>query len=333
MGRRREELASMSYSITQVAEMLGVHPRTIHRWESSGKVPPAPRDYKGDRLYSHDDLAQLRQFTKKDQPASGSSRRHIIAVVNQKGGVGKTTTSVNLGAALAKLGKRVLIVDLDPQGHATVGLGIDAFALKETVRDCLVDLKKPISSVIQPTSTKGLDLAPANILLSTAEREIPIVAQTIALSRALERVRDRYDYILIDCAPSLGLLTTNAFVASTGIIIPVEPEYYAMVGIQQILSSISMVRDTGIDTQIRGVLFTRYDARKSLTKEAEKTISSFFGKSVVLKTRIRSNVKLAEAPASGKTIFEYDPSSNGAADYLSVARELLAQERTKAVTA
>lgn len=322
----------MPYSITEVADMLGVHARTIQRWELSGKIPKARRDYKGDREYSEEDLAHLRRFRQSDAPPSTPASRRIIAIVNQKGGVGKTTSSVNLGAALAKLGKRVLIADLDPQGHATVGLGIDAFALKETIRDCLVDLKKPISSIIVKTSTPNLDLAPANILLSTAEREIPIVAQTIALSRALERVQDHYEYVLIDCAPSLGLLTTNAFVASTEIFIPVEPEYYALVGIQQVISSVKQVQDTGVQTAIRGVLLTRYDSRKSLTRESEKTIANFFG-DVVFKTRIRQNVKLAEAPSVGKTIFEYDAESNGAQDYLAVAREVIAQEKPLALVA
>lgn len=322
----------MPYSITEVADMLGVHARTIQRWELSGKIPKARRDYKGDREYSEDDLAQLRRFRQSDAPPLKPAPRRIIAIVNQKGGVGKTTSSVNLGAALAKLGKRVLIADLDPQGHATVGLGVDAFALKETIRDSLVDLKKPISSIIVKTSTPNLDLAPANILLSTAEREIPIVAQTIALSRALERVQDHYDYVLIDCAPSLGLLTTNAFVASTEILIPVEPEYYALVGIQQVISSVKQVQDTGVQTAIRGVLLTRYDSRKSLTRESEKTIANFFG-DVVFKTRIRQNVKLAEAPSVGKTIFEYDAESNGAQDYLAVAREVIAQEKPLALVA
>jgi chromosome partitioning protein len=315
----------MEYTITQVAEILAVHARTIQRWELAGKVPKARRDYKGDRLYTEADLAILKQFRGGTATEAMAVDQRVIAVVNQKGGVGKTTTAVNLAAGIALSGRRVLLVDLDPQGHASIGVGVDSFGLKETLRDCLVDLKKPVTSIICKTKTENLDLAPSNILLSTADRDIPIVAQTIALRRCLEQVKDRYDYVIIDCAPSLGLLTTNAFVASTEVLVPVEPEYYALVGIQQLLASVSQVRDTGISTGVRGVVLTRYDHRKSLAKESERKIASFFG-DVVFQTKIRQNVKLAEAPATGKTIFEYDSSSNGAQDYLALTQEVINQE-------
>jgi chromosome partitioning protein len=320
----------MPYSIAETAAMLGLHPRTLQRWEADSKIPHPTRNPKGHRVYTDQDVATIRSF--KDSfnattctAAPGGSR--IIAIVNQKGGVGKSTTAVNLGAALAILNRRVLVVDLDPQGHATVGLGTDPYSLSETIRDCLIDLKRHPSTIIRKTAISGLFLAPSNILLSSAEQEIPLVAQTVALARTLDKVRAAYDYIIIDCPPTLGLLTMNALIAASEVFIPIEPEYYALIGIKQILSTVALVRDNlGNSIDIGGVIITKYDPRRSLCRESEAKIQSFFGPAVFT-TRIRPNVRLAEAPAAGKTIFEYDDASHGADDYTALALEVLAQER------
>ncbi len=320
----------MAYTIAETASLLGIHPRTIQRWEADGKIPAAPRNKKGHRLYSEELLSIIRAFKSSVDDAPGmtpvrAEGPRVIAIVNQKGGVGKSTTAVNLSAALAKANRRVLVVDLDPQAHATLGLGIDPYSLTESIRDCLVDLKRHPSTVIQKTDT-GLHIAPSNILLASADQEIPLVAQTVALTRCLEKVKSAYDYVLIDCPPTLGLLTINALVASSEVLVPLEPEFYALVGIQQLLSSISTVRDSlGSSTHVSGVLITRYDPRKTLSQESEKRILDFFG-DVVFSTRIRPNVRLAEAPSAGKSIFQYDPNCHGAKDYESLAREVLAQE-------
>lgn len=322
----------MLYSIAEAATLLGVHPRTIQRWEADQKVPSPTRNPKGYRIYSEQDLANLRAFKDSisDSPGitlSSSIGPRVIAIVNQKGGVGKSTTAVNLSAAIAHSGRRVLVIDLDPQGHATFGFGIDGYALSETIRDCLTDLKRPLSTIIQKTAIPGLHVAPSNILLSTAEQEIPLVAQTIALTRSLEKIRGAYDYVFIDCPPTLGLLTMNALVAAPEVFVPLEPEIYALIGIQQMLSTISLVRDSlGNSTHVSGVIITKYDVRKALARDSEKKIQSFFG-DAVFSTRIRPNVRLAEAPGAGKSIFEYDPDCHGAEDYRNLAEEVLAQEQ------
>ncbi|MBU3829792.1 MAG: AAA family ATPase [Candidatus Limosilactobacillus merdavium] len=254
---------------------------------------------------------------------------YVIALANQKGGVGKTTTSVNLGACLADDGKKVLLIDLDPQGNATSGLGIDKKDIEESVYDVLindVDLK----DVILKSSHKGLDIVPTTIALSGAEVELTnLMARETRLKDAFGDVKDEYDYILIDCPPSLGLLTINAFTACDSILIPVQSEYYALEGLSQLLNTIKLVRKHfNSDLKIEGVLLTMYDKRTNLGQQVNAEVKKYFGDQVY-DTIIPRNVRLSEAPSHGQAIVDYDKRSTGAKVYQQLAKEVLARHGEK----
>ncbi|USS87090.1 ParA family protein [Fructilactobacillus cliffordii] len=249
---------------------------------------------------------------------------HIIALANQKGGVGKTTTAVNLGADLASAGKRVLIVDSDAQGNATSGVGISKQSIQHDVYDVLVN-EAPLDSVIMQTQHKGLDIVPATIQLSGAEIELtPQMARETRLKNALGAVDDQYDFVLIDCPPSLGLITINAFTASDSILIPVQSEYYALEGLSQLLNTVQLVqKHFNPNLYIEGVLLTMYDARTNLGTQVNEEVRKFF-KEKVYQTVIPRNVRLSEAPSHGLPIIDYDPHSKGAKVYLELTKEVLA---------
>ena len=254
---------------------------------------------------------------------------YVIALANQKGGVGKTTTSVNLGACLADDCKKVLLIDLDPQGNATSGLGIDKKDIEESVYDVLindVDLK----DVILKSSHKGLDIVPTTIALSGAEVELTnLMARETRLKDAFGDVKDEYDYILIDCPPSLGLLTINAFTACDSILIPVQSEYYALEGLSQLLNTIKLVRKHfNSDLKIEGVLLTMYDKRTNLGQQVNAEVKKYFGDQVY-DTIIPRNVRLSEAPSHGQAIVDYDKRSTGAKVYQQLAKEVLARHGEK----
>lgn len=247
----------------------------------------------------------------------------IIALANQKGGVGKTTTSVNLGAALAQAGQRVLLVDIDAQGNATSGSGIDKSELERDSYDVIID-GAPLHEVIVPTD--NYDLVPATIQLSGAEIELADKKEReYRLKAALATVADDYDFILIDNPPALGLLTVNAFTAADAILIPVQTEFYALEGLGQLLNTIELVRQQfNPDLDIAGILLTMYDGRTNLAKQVAEEVRNYFGDKVY-ETVIPRTVRLSEAPSYGQAIIDFDPRSVGAQVYTELAQEVLKQ--------
>ena len=248
----------------------------------------------------------------------------VISMCNQKGGVGKTTTTINLGAALAELGRKVLLVDFDPQGSMSVGLGFNAHELDQTIYHVLMDRELALKDIILETSIEGLDLAPANIDLSAADmRLVTEVGREQALSRALYPVLKDYDVILIDCQPSLGLLTVNALTASDGVIVPLECEYFALRGVALLKETIEKVRDrTNPRLQIIGLLGTRFDGRTLHDREVLQTLVQGWG-DLVFHTVIRRTIKFSDATVAGEPITEFATTSPGATGYRQLAREVL----------
>jgi len=254
----------------------------------------------------------------------GISRRgaRIIAIANQKGGVGKSTTAVNLSACLAQEGKKVLLVDIDPQGNATSGVGLEK-PQKLCVYNALVE-DKPVEELIEPTAIEQLFAVPASLNLAGAEIElVPVLARETRLKKALEPLRDRYDFIIIDCPPSLGLLTVNALTAANEIIIPIQCEYYALEGLSKLLESIRLIKASlNPDLSIAGVLMTMHDARTNLSQQVIDEVKSFFQERVY-KTIIPRTVRLSEAPSFGLPITLYDYNSKGSKAYVDLTKEVI----------
>ena len=246
----------------------------------------------------------------------------VISVAKQKGGVGKTTTTVNLSTILAKKGKKVLLIDTDPQGNATSGLGITK-EVELSVYDILVG-DTEFDETIQETAIKNLSLCPANISLSGAEVElVSMMSREQRLKTKLDPIKDRYDYILIDCPPALGLITLNAFTASDSVLIPVQCEYFALEGLGQLLNTVNLVKKhLNKNLEIEGALLTMYDARTNLSNQVVKEVKKYF-ENKVYKTVIPRNVRLSEAPSYGMPISIYDPKSKGAKAYEKFTKELL----------
>ena len=253
----------------------------------------------------------------------------IIAIANQKGGVGKTTTAINLSASLAAEGKKALIVDADPQANATSGLGIDPKQMTSSIYECLVD-GYPIQGSQVPTCVKGLDLIGSRIDLVGAELELVNKPNRERVMRAaLAQVAADYDYILIDCSPSLGLITVNALTAANSVIIPVQAEYFALEGISKLLNTIRIIKSRlNPAIEIEGFLLTMYDARLRLANQIYEELKSHFGQ-MVFTTVIPRNIRLSEAPSHGLPALLYDPSSRGATSYMQLAKELIARTRRR----
>ena len=249
------------------------------------------------------------------------------AIFNQKGGVGKTTTNINLGACLARKGKRVLLVDIDPQGNTTSGLGLVKRELRDTLYEALTMEEYDVHKAVYQTETKNLDIIPASVDLSGAEVElIQIFGREILLRNVLAQVKEEYDFIFIDCPPSLGLLTVNALVAADGVIIPIQCEFYALEGVSQLMKTVELVRrEMNRNLQITGVILSMFDGRTTLGLQVVQEVKRFFGNKV-FKTVIPKNVRLAEAPSYGLSIVDYDPSSKGAKAYKKLADEFVQRE-------
>ncbi|MCI8631142.1 MAG: ParA family protein [Firmicutes bacterium] len=250
-----------------------------------------------------------------------------IAIFNQKGGVGKTTTNINLAACLALKGKKVLIVDIDPQGNTTTGMGITKKGLDNTSYELLVDSSVNPQKVIMHTNVENLDIIPASVNLAGAELEmVQVEGRERQLKKALDKVKSKYDYIFIDCPPSLGLLTINSLTAVDSVLIPIQCEFYALEGVSQLMSTIELVKKGfNPNLQIQGVILSMFDGRTNLSIQVVEEVKKYF-KNKVYTTVIPRNVRLAEAPSYGMPITEYDPASKGAEAYREFAEEFLELE-------
>lgn len=250
-----------------------------------------------------------------------------IAIFNQKGGVGKTTTNINLSACLAMKGKKILVVDIDPQGNTTSGIGIKKGTLKNTVYDVIVNENYNVNKAIKKTKTENLDIIPASVDLAGAEIElVNIEGREKRLKKALDTIKEDYDYVFIDCPPSLGLLTINSLTAVDSVLIPIQCEFYALEGVSQLISTIELVKkNMNPDLEIEGVIMSMFDGRTNLSIQVVQEVKKYFGDKV-FRTIIPRNVRLAEAPSYGMPIMKYDPKSKGAKAYQEFAVEFLELE-------
>ena len=276
-------------------------------------------------VYDYEPQTEIKSYAEKQPVRHVVGQTKIIGIINQKGGVGKSTTAINLGAALGEQNKQVLLVDLDPQGNTSSGLGVEKSQVKQCIYDVLLN-DVPIEEVIIPDVAPGLDLVPATINLAGAEVElVSEIARESRLKDALGGLRGKYDYIFIDCPPSLGLLTVNALVGADKLIIPIQCEFYALEGVTKLLDSMKRVKsrlNPALD--IYGVLLTMYDGRTTLAKQVVEEVRRFFGNKV-FDTLIPRAVKMSEAPSYGQPITQYDPNGKGARAYTALAKEVIAR--------
>jgi len=305
----------------QVTDTLGqlFPPETLKpETEPVVATPPAPAERLED--------SSAREFAEPLLESRDFPKGKIIAVVNQKGGVGKTTTTISLGAALAELGAKVLLVDFDPQGALSVGLGLNPNALDLTIYNLLLDRSITFSQVVSQSGVEGLDILPSNIDLSAAEIVlVSEVAREQALERALAPAREVYNYVLIDCPPSLGLLTVNALTAAEAVIIPLECEYFALRGMALLMDTIEKVKERlNPKLEVQGIVATMLDSRTVHGREVLSRVADAFGDKL-FKTVVHKTIRFAEAPVVGESILTYAPRSNGSKEYRDLAREVISR--------
>ncbi len=284
--------------------------------------PPDLPAQKAPATSARSEPTETEEPTSRLQSASGTPLPRVMAVANQKGGVGKTTTSVNLGAALAEIGFRVLVIDLDPQGNATTGLGIDARNFELSMYDVLMR-DASLEDCVEPTSMKNLFVAPATIALAGAEIElVPSFSRELKLRKAVESVLDDFDYILIDCPPSLGLITVNAMAAASELLVPIQCEYYALEGLSQLMRNVHLIASNlNPQLDISTIVLTMYDARTKLADQVASEVRKHFG-AKVCRIVIPRTVRLSEAPSFGQPITVFDSASRGAIAYRELAKEV-----------
>ena len=249
----------------------------------------------------------------------------LIAIANQKGGVGKTTTAITLSACLADKGKKVLAVDMDPQGNMTSGLGLDKESIEKTVYDMIIG-ESDIEEVLQKEAMENLDVLPTNIDLSAAEIElIDVENKEFIVRNSIQKIRDNYDFVIIDCPPSLSMLTINAMTTADSVLVPIQCEYYALEGLSQLIHTVELVKDRlNPDLEIEGVVFTMYDARTNLSLQVVENVKDNLQQNIY-KTIIPRNIRLAEAPSYGMPINQYDPKSAGSESYMRLADEVISK--------
>lgn len=324
----KEEVLQSSYD--EINEHAEVVERTSEHEEAAEEtdpemVPTSPEDGVEAEDEEDDGIRTFIPFRDKPKVTHAIGQTKILAIINQKGGVGKSTTAVNLSAALGAMGKEVLLVDLDPQGNATSGYGIDKRALDGCVYNVLLG-ETPVEEVILSCVAEGVDVLPSTISLAGAEVElVNEMARENRLKSALGSLRGRYDYILIDCPPSLGLLTINALVAADKLLVPIQCEFYALEGVTKLLDSMKRVKSIlNPSLDIFGIVLTMYDSRTNLANQVVNEVRSFFG-DAVFETLIPRTVKLSEAPSYGQSILEYAPDNKGALAYNDLAKEVIAR--------
>ena len=324
----KEEVLQSSYD--EINEHAEVVERTSEHEEAAEETDPemestSPEDGVEVEDEDDNDIRIFIPFRDKPKVAHAIGQTKILAIINQKGGVGKSTTAVNLSAALGAMGKEVLLVDLDPQGNATSGYGIDKRALDGCVYNVLLG-ETPVEEVILSCVAEGVDVLPSTISLAGAEVElVNEMARENRLKNALGSLRGRYDYILIDCPPSLGLLTINALVAADKLLVPIQCEFYALEGVTKLLDSMKRVKSIlNPSLDIFGIVLTMYDSRTNLANQVVNEVRSFFGDEV-FETLIPRTVKLSEAPSYGQSILEYAPDNKGALAYNDLAKEVIAR--------